>query len=96
MYLRSFTSPALFAASLQHTAARADDLIRLIAERIGADPVTDLRPHLAAAAAQCALRAALRTWRRAVGITMSVPEEADKALGLLEEGINYPAAPGRA
>lgn len=89
------TSPALFAASLQHTAAHADDLIGLIAERMGADPVTDLRPHLAAAAAQCVVRTALRTWKRAAGTTMSVPEEADKAFGLLEESLNYPAAPGR-
>jgi AcrR family transcriptional regulator len=53
-------SPALFAASLQRTAAHADDLIRLIAERMGADPATDLRPRLVAAATQA--RSAPR-WR---------------------------------
>jgi hypothetical protein len=52
------TSPALLAASLQHTAARADDLIGLIVQRMGADPAAGLRPHLAAAAAQYAVRSA--------------------------------------
>jgi MftR C-terminal domain len=87
------TSPALFAASLQRTAAHADDLVGLIAERMGADPATDLRPHLAAAAAQIAVRTALETFKRAGGATLSVGEDADKAFSLLEESINYPAAP---
>ena len=88
------TSPALFGASLQRTAAHADDLVGLIAERMGADPATDLRPHLAAAAAQIAVRTALETFKRAGGTALSVAEDADKAFSLLEESINYPAAPG--
>jgi len=85
------TSPALFGASLQRTAAHADDLI---VEQMGADPATDLRPHLAAAAAQIAVRTALETFKRAGGTALSVAEDADKAFSLLEESINYPAAPG--
>jgi AcrR family transcriptional regulator len=87
------TSPALFGASLQRTAAHADDLVGLIAERMGADPATDLRPHLAAAAAQIAVRTALETFKRAGGTALSVADDADKAFSLLEESINYPAAP---
>jgi MftR C-terminal domain len=62
---------------------------------MGADPATDLRPHLVSAAAKSAVRTALETWKRA-GSTMSVAEAADQAFGLLEDSINYPAAPGRA
>jgi hypothetical protein len=61
---------------------------------MGADPATDLRPHLAAAAAQIAVRTALETFKRAGGTALSVAEDADKAFSLLEESINYPAAPG--
>jgi AcrR family transcriptional regulator len=86
------SSPALFAASLEHGAAKQDDIVGLIAARMGADPVTDLRPHLATAAATCAVRAAVETWSRAGGGAMSVPDRMDQAFGLLEETINYPAA----
>lgn len=48
---------------------------------------------LAAAAAQIAVRTALETFKRTGGTTMSVAEDADKAFSLLEESINYPAAP---
>jgi AcrR family transcriptional regulator len=86
------SSPSLFAASLEHTTAKQDDIVALIAGRMGADPVTDLRPHLATAAAVCAARAALETWKRAGGGAKSMPEGLDQAFGLLEESLNYPAA----
>lgn len=88
-------SPALLGASLRHTTAEGNDIVGLIAERMGTDPVTDLRPHLAAGAAKSAVRTALETWKRWGGTTMSVAETADKAFSLLEESINYPAAPSR-
>jgi AcrR family transcriptional regulator len=90
------TSPALFAASIQRTTAEGNDIVGLIAGRMGADPVTDLRPHLAAAAAKSAVRTALETWKRWGGTTTSVAEAADKAFSLLEESINYTAAPSTA
>jgi hypothetical protein len=86
------TSPALFAASLEHTTAKVDDIVGIIARRMGADPATDLRPHLAAAVGVCAVRAALETWKRAGGGPQSFTDGMDKAFRLLEESINYPAA----
>jgi hypothetical protein len=61
---------------------------------MGTDPATDLQPHLAAAAAQIAVRTALETFKRADGTALSAAQDADKAFSLLEESINYPAAPG--
>jgi len=87
------SSPALFAASLEHTTAKVDDIVGIIARRMGTDPAADLRPHLAAAAGVCAVRAALETWKRAGGGPESFPEGLDKAFGLLEGSLNYPAAP---
>jgi AcrR family transcriptional regulator len=89
------SSPSLFAASLEHTTAKQDDLVGLIAGRMGTDPATDLRPHLAIAVAVCAARAALESWKRAGGPT-SVEDGLDQAFGLLEESVNYPAAPENA
>lgn len=87
------SSPSLFAASIEHTTAKQDDLVRLVADRMGTDAVTDLRPHLATAVAVCAVRAAMETWKRAGGGPGSVLEGFDRAFGLLEDGLNYPAAP---
>ena len=88
------TSPALFGASLQRTAAHADDLVGLIAERMGADPATDLRtaPGRGGGADRGPHSAGDLQARR--GTALSVAEDADKAFSLLEESINYPAAPG--
>lgn len=87
------SSPSLFAASLEHTTAKQDDLVGLVADRMGTDPASDLRPHLATAVAVCAARAALETWKRAGGNPKSVLAGMDMAFGLLEESLNYPAAP---
>lgn len=86
------SSPSLFAASLEHTTAKQDDLVRIIADRIGADPATDLRPHLATAVAVCAARAALESWKRSGGTPANVMDGMDSAFALLEESLNYPAA----
>jgi hypothetical protein len=83
----------LFAASLEHTTAKVDDIVGIIARRMGTDPATDLRPHLVAAVGVCAVRAALETWKRAGGDPKSFPEGLDQAFGLLEESVNYPPAP---
>jgi AcrR family transcriptional regulator len=87
------TSPSLFAASLEHTTAKMDDIVGIIARRMGTDPATDLRPHLVTAVGVCAARAALETWKRAGGDPKSFPEGLDQALGLVEDGLNYPPAP---
>jgi AcrR family transcriptional regulator len=86
------SSPALFAASLEHTTAKVDDIVGIIARRIGADPATDLRPHMAAAVSVCAVRAALETWKRSGGGPESFADGLDKAFGLLEGSLNFPAA----
>src|SRR4051794_28366615 len=51
-------SPAVFGRSLEHGQKKQTEITRVIAERMGADPATDMRPHVAAGVANCAFRSA--------------------------------------
>jgi MftR C-terminal domain len=84
-------NPAVFARSLEACTPRLDELGRRIAARMGVDPVTDPRPVFVAAVATTAVQTAMAAWR---GAEPDAPasELADRALALLEQGINYPSA----
>lgn len=85
-------SPAVIAHSLELCSDQNDRFAEQIAARMGVDPVADPRPQLIAAVSGAALQVAVRAWREnAPEITVS--ELVDRALALLESGINYPAAP---
>ena len=62
-----------------------------MAKRMGVDPATDPRPTLVAAVATTAVQTAVSAWRQ---LDPETPASvlADRALALLEEGINYPSA----
>jgi AcrR family transcriptional regulator len=84
-------SPAVLARSLEMCGEQNDRFARRIATRMGVDPVADPRPRLVSAVAGAALQVAVRSWRGDEPDTR-VSELADRALALLEAGINYPAA----
>src|SRR5438874_1914127 len=86
-------NPAVYARSLEACTPRLDELGRRIAERMGVDPATDPRPVFVAAVATTAVQTAMAAWRAAEPDT---PASAlpDRALPLLEQGINYPSARG--
>jgi AcrR family transcriptional regulator len=84
-------SPAVHARSLELCTARLDELAEHVAARMGVDPTVDPRPTLVAAVATTAVQTAIVAWRE------TEPEApafvlADRALALLEQGINYPSA----
>jgi AcrR family transcriptional regulator len=84
-------SPALVAGSMEHMQKKQAFLTRTIAERMGVDPATDLRPHVVASVAVCAFRGAADAWHAGALQTTSLSELVSAAFGLLEEGINYPS-----
>lgn len=83
-------SPAVHARSLELCASRLAELAGHVAARMGVDP-TDPRPTLVAAAATTAIQTAMVVWR-ATEPDVPTSELADRALRLLEKGINYPSA----
>jgi hypothetical protein len=58
---------------------------------MGVDPAKDPRPALVAAVATTAVQTAMAAWRELDPET-AASVLADRALALLEEGINYPSA----
>ena len=56
------TSPALQGEALKSLVQTEGPLAKAIAERTGADPQSDLRPHVLAAAVMAAVRAATEHW----------------------------------
>ncbi|MGP4026860.1 TetR family transcriptional regulator [Actinomadura sp. 3N407] len=87
-------SPTLMAGSLEHAQKKQALLIEVVAERLGADPATDLRPHVIAAAATCGFQAAADAMRRHGGAFGSLSETVDQTFAILENGLNEPPATG--
>jgi AcrR family transcriptional regulator len=67
------TSPALQGEALKTLVQTEGPLAKVIAERTGADPQSDLRPHVIAAAVMAAVRAATEHWIASDGVT-SLPD----------------------
>lgn len=86
------SSPALLAGSLEHSQKKQYELTQIIADRMGVDSATDLRPHVVAAAATCTFQAIAESWRSGSLQHLDLSEVVDQAFALLEEGINYPSA----
>jgi AcrR family transcriptional regulator len=63
------TSPALQGEALKALVQTEGPLAKAIAERTGADPQSDLRPHVLAAAVMAAVRAATEHWTAGDGAT---------------------------
>lgn len=87
------TSPAVMASSLQHQQQKQQLVAEAVAERMGVDPATDLRPHVVSAFANCGIRAASDCWQhgRLNGFG-TLSEAIEQTFSLLEEGVNYPSA----
>jgi AcrR family transcriptional regulator len=84
------TCPSVGARSMEICASRIDELAGLIATRMGVRR-TDPRPTLVAAVATTAVQVAMKAWRESNPSTPA-SKLADRALSLLEDGINYPSA----
>lgn len=84
-------SPSLMASSLEHAQKKQRILTEAVAGRMGADPETDMRPHVVAASVLAAFRAAADA-RASYGMKYeSLSEAVDAAFAILEEGVNIPA-----
>jgi AcrR family transcriptional regulator len=84
-------NPSIRGRALELAATRLDELGAHVAKRMGVDPATDPRPTLVAAVATTAVQTAVVAWRE---LEPETPASvlADRALALVEEGINYPSA----
>lgn len=86
-------SPAILARTLEHSQKKQADLTRVIATRMGVDPVSDLRPHIAAAMAGCAFQAVADLVRDAPDRYPLMSEALDAAFAIIEKGVNFPSKP---
>jgi AcrR family transcriptional regulator len=87
------SSPVVLARSLEHGQKKQAEITRLVGERMGVDPATDLRPHVVAGAAGCAVRSAFDVWTSGVTDAKRISDVVDQVFAILEGGINYPSKP---
>ncbi|WP_131742265.1 TetR family transcriptional regulator [Actinomadura roseirufa] len=87
-------SGTLMAGSLEHAQKKQAEMTRIIADRLGVDPATDMRPSVIAAAATGAFQAAADAIN-AHGAHATITEAVDQAFAILEEGLNVPSAASR-
>ena len=79
-------TPSLQARSLVHQKLWEDAMQEMVAERLGVDPTTDLRPGVVAAATLAAMRVAFTNWLTA-GCDGDVIKLTAEALDLLDGGL---------
>jgi len=79
-------TPSLQARSLVHQKAWEEAMQQMVAERLGVDPVLDLRPGVVAATALAAMRVAFNNWLNA-GATGDLIALTAEALDLLDGGL---------
>jgi AcrR family transcriptional regulator len=79
-------TPSLQARSLVHQKLWEDAMQEMVADRLGVDPVKDLRPGVVAAAALAAMRVAFTIWLTA-GCDGDVIALTTEALDLLDGGL---------
>lgn len=83
------SSPAVFGRSLEHGQKKQAEITRVIAERMGVDPATDLRPHVAAGLSNCAFRSAFEIMGCGMGKTDRFSDVLDQVFGVMEDGLTY-------
>jgi len=79
-------TPSLQARSLVHQKAWEEAMQQMVAERLGVDPVLDLRPGVVAATALAAMRVAFNNWLNA-GAKGDLIALTAEALDLLDGGL---------
>ena len=79
-------TPSLQARSLVHQKLWEDAMQEMVAERLGVDPVKDLRPGVLSAAALAAMRVAFTNWL-AAGCDSDLIALTTEALDLLDGGL---------
>jgi AcrR family transcriptional regulator len=83
------SSPAVFGRSLEHGQKKQSEITRIIAERMGVDPASDLRPHVMAGLANCAFHSAFEVLAAGVAETDRFSEVVDEVFAILEDGLAY-------
>ena len=81
------TSPAVFGRSMEHGQKKQTEITRVIAERMGTDPATDLRPHVMAVLANCAFHSAFEVLAAGVIKSDRFSDVVDEVFAAMEEGL---------
>jgi AcrR family transcriptional regulator len=81
-------TPSLQARSLVHQKLWEEAMCEMVAERLGVDPVTDLRPGVVSAATLAAMRVAFTNWLVA-GCHGDLIKLTAEALDLLDGGLQH-------
>jgi AcrR family transcriptional regulator len=85
-------SSTLLGGSLEHAQKKQRILTQAIADRLGTDPETDLRPHVIASTVLATFRAAADALSNGRMRYASLSEAVDAAFAMLEEGMNVPSS----
>ncbi|MCW4352655.1 TetR family transcriptional regulator [Hoyosella sp. YIM 151337] len=67
-------------------------MVRIVAERTGTDPDTDLYPHVVLMSAAAALRSAVELWLTGKVTDRSLPDVLGEAFDLIESGLQQPCS----
>jgi AcrR family transcriptional regulator len=86
-------SPTVFGSSLEHGQKKQAEITRIIAERMGVDPATDMRPHVAAGLSNCAFRSAFEIMGCGVAKTDRLSDTLDQVFGVMEEVLTSEPQP---
>ncbi|MCO5989173.1 TetR family transcriptional regulator [Actinoallomurus spadix] len=86
------SSPAVFGSSLEHGQKKHAEMTRLMAERMGVDPATDVRPHVVAAVVNGVFHTAFELFSSDILGAERFSDVLSELLRSLEDGINFPAA----
>jgi AcrR family transcriptional regulator len=84
-------TPALLARYLERQSSWQDEITTILAERASLDPVTDLRPRLAAGIALTAFNTALRHWADSEGAA-AMDELVDRAFTVVAPALDFTTA----
>jgi AcrR family transcriptional regulator len=81
-------TPSLRAGAIARQTEWEQALVEMVADRLGVDPTTDLRPHVVASTTLAALRSALQLWLAGDGRDDLI-SLANQALDLLDGGLQH-------
>lgn len=82
-------SPAVLGRSLEHGEKKQAAITQVIAERMGVDLKTDLRPHVVASLSNCAFRCAFEIMGSGVAKVDRFSDALDQVFGVMEDGLAY-------
>ncbi|MCC4106501.1 TetR family transcriptional regulator [Serratia ureilytica] len=84
-------NPVVRAHNLEKGQNRLHDIAHLLAERMGVDPATDMRPLIAAGTLEFAYHSTYELWKKRKYCDKQFSDLLSEVFSVIEQGINFPA-----